>query len=456
MSKTKNKSGNRQRTIIIGSLLILLSILLFISFTSYLFTWEVDQSNIKSYYDRSIQTENILSKTGALIGHFFIYELFGVSSYIIVYLVFITGCILFFNTSRNKLVIRWLWGLIYMIFICLSLSFFHEDSPILDGVVGYEISNFITDYIGRIGFISILIFFFLCLIVLNWNFRPENILFYMNKLNKKKPLDDIPEAKINSSKSIVTNDESNISYNIEKDDTKNIVTETDIVNEPKESSVKKDKKISKNSGDSGDLKIEIKTFNEEVESDISQDFVEFDPTLELSSFKMPHIDLLKDYPNTGITINEEELEENKRKIVDTLSNYKIGIAQIKATIGPTVTLYEIVPEAGIRISKIKNLEDDIALSLSALGIRIIAPIPGKGTIGIEVPNQNPSIVSMRSVISSTRFQKAEMELPIALGKTISNETFVVDLTKMPHLLMAGATGRGISAGFNAVVSAILD
>ncbi|MFL2632348.1 MAG: DNA translocase FtsK [Candidatus Marivariicella sp.] len=277
----------------------------------------------------------------------------------------------------------------------------------------------------------------------------------MNKLNKKKPLVDIPEAKINSSKSIVTNDESNISYNIEKDDIKNIVTETDIINGPKESSVKKDKKISENSGDSGDLKIEIKTFNEEVESDISQDFVEYDPTLELSSFKMPHIDLLKDYPNTGITINEEELEENKRKIVDTLSNYKIGIAQIKATIGPTVTLYEIVPEAGIRISKIKNLEDDIALSLSALGIRIIAPIPGKGTIGIEVPNQNPSIVSMRSVISSTRFQKAEMELPIALGKTISNETFVVDLTKMPHLLMAGATGQGKSVGLNAVISSLL-
>ena len=277
----------------------------------------------------------------------------------------------------------------------------------------------------------------------------------MNKLNKKKPLDDIPEAKINSSNSIVTNDESKISYDLEKDGIKNIVAETDLDNKQKESSLKKDKKILDNSEDSDDLKIEIKTFNEEVESDISQDFIEFDPTLELSSFKMPHIDLLKDYPNTGITINEEELEENKRKIVDTLSNYKIGIAQIKATIGPTVTLYEIVPEAGIRISKIKNLEDDIALSLSALGIRIIAPIPGKGTIGIEVPNQNPSIVSMRSVISSTKFQKAEMELPIALGKTISNETFVVDLTKMPHLLMAGATGQGKSVGLNAVISSLL-
>ena len=158
---------------------------------------------------------------------------------------------------------------------------------------------------------------------------------------------------------------------------------------------------------------------------------------------------------SGITINQEELEANKNKIVDTLNNYKIGIANIKATIGPTVTLYEIVPDAGIRISKIKNLEDDIALSLSALGIRIIAPIPGKGTIGIEVPNQKPSIVSMRSVISASKFQNAEMELPIALGKTISNETFVVDLAKMPHLLMAGATGQGKSVGLNAVLTSLL-
>ena len=181
----------------------------------------------------------------------------------------------------------------------------------------------------------------------------------------------------------------------------------------------------------------------------------FDPTLELSKYRFPSYDLLKDYGESTITINQEELELNKNKIVDTLNNYKIGISKIKATVGPTVTLYEIVPEAGIRISKIKNLEDDIALSLSALGIRIIAPIPGKGTIGIEVPNQNPSIVSMRSVISSPKFQKAEMELPIALGKTISNETFVVDLAKMPHLLMAGATGQGKSVGLNAVLSSLL-
>jgi S-DNA-T family DNA segregation ATPase FtsK/SpoIIIE len=185
------------------------------------------------------------------------------------------------------------------------------------------------------------------------------------------------------------------------------------------------------------------------------DFGEVDPTLELKNFRSPTESLLKSYPHEGITINEQELEENKERIVDTLKNYQIGIADIKATIGPTVTLYEIVPAAGVRVSKIKNLEDDIALSLAALGIRIIAPIPGKGTVGIEVPNKNATIVSMRSVILAKKFQEAEMELPLALGKTISNETFVVDLAKMPHLLMAGATGQGKSVGLNVILTSLL-
>jgi S-DNA-T family DNA segregation ATPase FtsK/SpoIIIE len=219
-------------------------------------------------------------------------------------------------------------------------------------------------------------------------------------------------------------------------------------------------KIEINTKEPPSVTMEIETPIEESEEEtLSKKLVEkqgfFDPTLELSKFKSPGIDLLKDYGESGITINQEELEANKNKIVDTLNNYKIGIANIKATIGPTVTLYEIVPDAGIRISKIKNLEDDIALSLAALGIRIIAPIPGKGTIGIEVPNQKPSTVSMRSVISASKFQNAEMELPLALGKTISNETFVVDLAKMPHLLMAGATGQGKSVGLNAVLTSLL-
>lgn len=202
--------------------------------------------------------------------------------------------------------------------------------------------------------------------------------------------------------------------------------------------------------------IEEKEEKDNIADKLVDDFGEFDPTLELGNYKFPSIDLLEQHGTSGgITINQQELEENKNKIVETLRNYKIGIAQIKATIGPTVTLYEIVPEAGVRISKIKNLEDDIALSLAALGIRIIAPIPGKGTIGIEVPNKNASAVSMRSVIASSKFQKAEMELPIAFGKTISNETFVVDLAKMPHMLMAGATGQGKSVGLNAVITSLL-
>ena len=206
------------------------------------------------------------------------------------------------------------------------------------------------------------------------------------------------------------------------------------------------------------MEVEEINFEEKSTKNISfnkADLKKFDPTLDLSNFKNPSIDLLKDYGDGTIKIDQDELETNKNKIVDTLKNYNIGIKQIKATIGPTVTLYEIIPDAGVRISKIKNLEDDIALSLSALGIRIIAPIPGKGTIGIEVPNKKKSIVSMKSLISSKKYIESEMELPIAIGKTISNETFIVDLTKMPHLLMAGATGQGKSVGINAILTSIL-
>ena len=203
-----------------------------------------------------------------------------------------------------------------------------------------------------------------------------------------------------------------------------------------------------------------KSFDDEIADKAKKlvdDFGEFDPTLELSQYKAPHLDLLEDHgsSNQQISVDKEELAANKDRIVETLSNYNIAIERITATVGPTVTLYEIVPQAGIRISKIKNLEDDIALSLSALGIRIIAPIPGKGTIGIEVPNKNPSIVSMRSVIGSKKFSSTNFDLPIAFGKTISNETFVVDLAKMPHMLMAGATGQGKSVGLNAVITSLL-
>jgi S-DNA-T family DNA segregation ATPase FtsK/SpoIIIE len=181
----------------------------------------------------------------------------------------------------------------------------------------------------------------------------------------------------------------------------------------------------------------------------------YDPKLDLSSYKYPPIDLLVEHGSSKVQINAEELEKNKNQIIETLGHYNIEIDKIRATVGPTVTLYEIVPAAGVRISKIKNLEDDIALSLAALGIRIIAPMPGKGTIGIEVPNQHKEVVSMRSLLASEKFVNSDMELPVALGKTISNEIFITDLAKMPHLLMAGATGQGKSVGLNAILVSLL-
>ena len=287
----------------------------------------------------------------------------------------------------------------------------------------------------------------MCFVVIQLKWTPENIQLWWDKLtNTNNKTENLNE---NFGESVSLNSTPN-----EEEKSKPEVF--------KNSEEKTKKKLFENySLKTDELVMEVQTAKEEetLDDKIANDLIKkqgfFDPTLELSKFKMPNLDLLKNYGETGIKINQEELEANKNKIVETLNNYKIGISNIKATIGPTVTLYEIVPDAGIRISKIKSLEDDIALSLSALGIRIIAPIPGKGTIGIEVPNQSPTVVSMRSVITSTKFQNAEMELPIALGKTISNETFVVDLIKMPHLLMAGATGQGKSVGLNAVLTSLI-
>ncbi len=333
-------------------------------------------------------------------------------------------------------------------------------------------NDFLQDYTGKIGVLLLLIFGLIFILVRLFKFTPESTLQYFKQ--KKAALTD--ELK-NS------DDDENSSANATRKQTAETVEEATVEETPvvvdtytHKEEIPPIEKEEVPANDDGfevtvaedeenveeSLNIEVEKITEEKEEidnladKLVDDFGEFDPTLELANYKFPHIDLLDQHgAGGGITINQEELEENKNKIVETLKNYKIGIAQIKATIGPTVTLYEIVPDAGVRISKIKNLEDDIALSLATLGIRIIAPIPGKGTIGIEVPNKNPSIVSMRSVIASTKFQKAEMELPIAFGKTISNETLVVDLAKMPHLLMAGATGQGKSVGLNAVLTSLL-
>jgi S-DNA-T family DNA segregation ATPase FtsK/SpoIIIE len=378
--------------------------------------------------------------------------MFGVSSLIFSVLIFVSGLTLFVDANRKKLTERWFWGLIIMIWFSLFFGHF-STNYLYSGTIGYELNEFLNIYIGSIGIISILAFILISYLVIRLNITPEKIYLFIKKLipkNKEPKKNEEEQTDIEESENEVITSK----FNFKNEEAKPTIQNFSSYAE---------KKVESKANEDDEIKIEIENNqNEEIldENEIAKGLVkkfgEYDHTLELKNFKPPSIELLNDYDNGGIiTINEEELEENKEKIIDTLKNYKIGIDQIKATIGPTVTLYEIIPEAGIRISKIKNLEDDIALSLSALGIRIIAPIPGKGTIGIEVPNKNSTIVSMKSVLASKNYQEAEMELPIALGKNISNETYVVDLAKMPHLLMAGATGQGKSVGLNAVLTSLL-
>ena len=433
----------RQRQVLFGGGLMLVALLLIIAFGSYLINWKSDFSTIGSFTDKTVVAKNLLNKVGAILSHYFIYQGVGLAAVFFPYLLGLTGYKLFFNSKTNHLISSWAWGISHLIWLCITLGYFFPTEILLSGLVGFEINVFMISYIGSVGVLTSLAFFFLCFIVLELEWTPEKMKqWWIGSKNKEV------ENKI-------TNDETLIDpVSLDEDSKDEIEIDFDTTKSKNETPIKEP--VLKTE----ELIMEVETLEEElVDEKLANSLVEkqgfFDPTLELSNFKMPNIELLKDYGDTGITINQEELEANKNKIVETLNNYKIGISNIKATIGPTVTLYEIVPDAGIRISKIKNLEDDIALSLAALGIRIIAPIPGKGTIGIEVPNQKPSIVSMRSVISSAKFQNAEMELPIAMGKTISNETFVVDLAKMPHLLMAGATGQGKSVGLNAVLTSLI-
>uniref|UniRef100_UPI00375199FE FtsK/SpoIIIE family DNA translocase n=1 Tax=Flavobacterium sp. TaxID=239 RepID=UPI00375199FE len=387
----------------------------------------------------------------------------------------------------------WFWDLFAIIILSILFGFFFTKIPELGGTIGYEMNIFFQDYIGKIGTLLVLLFGLVLYLIFKIKVSPDAVkTFFENKKN------DIKDSLNSLQKPVAENggeynleefaiDEDQPDYDLEdiimkpasqfeinKEDLKPTISsysERELEPTLKDKSLQLDitptqeiepqyiqpieELISKEEEFVIEKAKEEDIIEENLASRLVADFGLFDPTLDLSNYKFPTIDLLKEYSTVGITINQEELEENKNKIVETLRNYKIDIAQIKATVGPSVTLYEIVPEAGIRISKIKSLEDDIALSLAALGIRIIAPIPGKGTIGIEVPNKNPTMVPMKTVIASAKFQEAEMELPIALGKTISNETFVVDLAKMPHLLMAGATGQGKSVGLNAVLTSLL-
>ena len=443
---------SRSQQIMFGVFLILLSIIVFSSLVSYFDTWKADQSELNSFFDKDSETLNIASKFGSIISHLLIYIMFGISSFIFPILLFISGLTLFVDANTNKLLDKWFWGIIIMLWFSLFFGHF-SSNYIYSGSIGFEINDFLMIYIGQIGIISILIFVLLAYLVVRLKITPEKTYVFLKGL--------IPNTSAELEKDFNKTPENEIKETEEKTNKFNFKNEEVKPTIQNFSSYKKNDANELKNED--EIKIEIESTEKEeildedaIAKSLVKKFGEYDHTLELKNFKPPSIDLLNEYDKGGvITINEEELEENKEKIIDTLKNYKIGIDQIKATIGPTVTLYEIIPEAGVRISKIKNLEDDIALSLSALGIRIIAPIPGKGTIGIEVPNKKSTIVSMKSVLSSKNYQEAEMELPLALGKNISNETFVVDLAKMPHLLMAGATGQGKSVGLNAVLTSLL-
>jgi DNA segregation ATPase FtsK/SpoIIIE, S-DNA-T family len=474
---------SKQNKIVLGALLVLFSIALLLAFISYFIYGQADQSAVNALSDRTETVQNWLGKFGAFLADLMVYRGFGLASFIFVRLFFLTGVFLVLEIPLKKLKKIWFWDLFVIIIASILFGFFATSIPELGGIIGYELNLFMQDYLGKTGTLLALVFGLIIYLIFKIKVSPDKIKSFFES-TKKEIKNDFNAA--NASKDV------NSAYNLEEyavaeteydEELEGITLKTTAstfeinkeelkptISNPSEITLKPLPKavipspppyVAPEIIHTDDEHFVIEKAPEEdiIEENLASrlvaDFGLFDPTLDLSNYKYPTLDLLKEYSSGGITINQEELEENKNRIVETLRNYKIEIAQIKATVGPSVTLYEIVPEAGIRISKIKSLEDDIALSLSALGIRIIAPIPGKGTIGIEVPNKNPTMVSMKSVIGSAKFQEAEMELPIALGKTISNETFVVDLAKMPHLLMAGATGQGKSVGLNAVITSLL-
>ncbi len=432
----------------VGLFLLVFSAFMLLAFSSFLFTWQADQDIINNHWnDPSIEVENWLGKIGAYISHQFIFNGFGVSSFLFVLISFVLGFRVLFKTQLLPISKTLKYSLFSILWASITLSYLLPSMPILGGSFGFQTNLWLNSVIGGIGIFLFLGLTILIFLVLNFNIS-------FNFLKPKK--EAINNESIEENSEIPFNEL--IKEPVEEEE---LIEDEKLEEEPIELTPKVAEPIipKKNEGDVEfsveEPEVKDETLTEEELNSKVNEFGEYDPTLDLASYKLPPISLLKDFGSTQKKVTPEELEANKNRILETLENYNIKITSIKATIGPTVTLYEIIPEAGVRISKIKNLEDDIALSLAALGIRIIAPIPGKGTIGIEVPNQNPEIVSMKTVISSDKFQNAKMELPVVLGKTITNETFVFDLAKMPHLLMAGATGQGKSVGLNAVLTSLL-
>ncbi len=446
-----------------GAFLVLFSFYLLFSFVSYFFYWTIDFDKIYNFelsdLSGKVPVKNWGGFIGAWLSHLFIYKLFGVSAVLITYLSFITGLKLSLNYTGFRILKSFKMSFLITLWVAPLFGTFFGDSSwaILGGIFGYQLSLWLQNIIGYTGLIILLVFSLFAFLTVQFNF----ITRYINNLKAKRieresksESESAGETNYNLNEFAVDeNDEGEMQFIIKDAKIKDIPS-NDLEIETNEIDIISAENGTETEDDELGLSVEV---HEDKKVDVIHHSIDtpYDPTEDLADYKFPGINLLNDYGSDKINIYKDELEKNKNRIVETLSNYSITIQKIKATVGPTVTLYEIVPAAGIRIAKIKNLEDDIALSLSALGIRIIAPIPGKGSIGIEVPNSRPDIVPMRSIILSEAFQNNKYDLPIGLGKTISNESYVFDLAKMPHLLLAGATGQGKSVGLNAVITSLL-
>ncbi len=491
LKKMQSHFKNQRIKKIIGLFFIFLSFYLLLAFTSYLFSWKSEYSifenkvfNFNLLFDDEIKADNIMGRLGAITSHLFIYKWFGVSSYLFAFVFFIVGTKLFLLKSLLPLSRTIKYSLFSLIWLSVTFGFIfgaNDDLAILGGVFGLESNYWLNGIFGKIGTGFILFFLIVAFLIYAFDInlpgfikKVIQIKFFNQEDNKTEDLteDDKANNDNKEDKEDITSEDEIIKSIKEREDSAESETDSESLkmdvtfpeNEP-------NNQVDENTNQDTELEIEIsdgKLSNsnyQEIEdpfgknnrddSNSLSEMKDYDPTLDLPNYKIPSVNLLENYGSDTIQVNKSELEENKDRIIETLNNYSIDISKIKATIGPTVTLYEIIPAPGIRISKIRNLQDDIALSLAALGIRIIAPIPGKGTIGIEVPNSNPDIVSIKSILGSERFKSSNYELPIGLGKTIANETYIADLAKMPHLLIAGATGQGKSVGLNCILTSIL-
>ncbi|PIF05967.1 MAG: cell division protein FtsK [Draconibacterium sp.] len=456
---------NEKLRFILGIFILVVTAYLAIAFISFLFFGAEDQSKLdlnwwKLMMDSNIKVENKAGKTGAYLAEVIINRGFGLASFIFIFLLTIIG-LRILGRKRKNLYNTTVFSLLSIVWlsVTLGLLFKHPEpgsSVYWGGQYGFIISSWLSSLIGVIGLVFLLLVTGITIFIVRFDrtygFLKKSV---AGRMNKKQEDDDFEVAvkaeelsEDSISKVIEDDDTVKAIFNPDDDEvTADLELETVVANGENRNTAPEEDDIA--------LTVEEKIEEDEADEVSPEEMEDYDPTLDLSDYKFPTMDLLEDHKLGNAEVTNDELISNKNKIVETLRHYKIEITKIRATIGPAITLYEIVPAPGIRIAKIKNLEDDIALSLAAMGIRIIAPIPGRGTIGIEVPNQHPEVVSMRSIIGSKRFQESTAELPVALGKTISNETYIFDLTKMPHILVAGATGQGKSVGVNVIITSLL-